>query len=587
MISGREKRWRIREPDPASVAGLSETGLFSPFTARLLVNRGITEPAAASRFVSAVLGDLHDPFLFSGMERAVERLVLAARKRERVCVYGDYDVDGVTAVALLTLFFRSVGIDCFYHIPRRMEDGYGLSIDGIGSAVERGAKVIVTVDCGTTAVKEALYCREIGADIIVTDHHMPGDDLPEALALINPLQKGCRFPFKQPAGVGVAFNLVIALRNRLRSAGWFAGVQEPDVREFLDLVALGTVADMVPLLDENRVFVKYGLTALSTTPRIGIKALKEVAGVSGDVGCGAIGFRLAPRLNAAGRLENAALGVELLLCEDPQRAAVLAAELDANNAARQALEQEILQEALAIVANSPVYRDRKSIVLASEDWHPGVIGIVASRIVDVYHRPTVLIALQNGSGRGSARSIPGFHLYDALHACSEHLVKFGGHKYAAGLSIDEATLTSFVAQFEEIASGLLTPSDLTPELVIDGELHPSQISAGLVEEIRALGPFGIGNPEPSFVMRDIEVREHRLIKEHHLKLRLQAGKNRFDAIGFNLARKRGAGEGRVDIAFTLETDGLPGRFPCQLRLKDIKASGMASWETEVCTEQGK
>ena len=565
-----ERRWSIREPDLTEVELLVKECGIHRLVAAFLVNRGITGPAAASRFLSSSLADIHDPYLLLGMEQAVERLVAALDRGERVCVYGDYDVDGITSVALLIGFFRAIGLDCFYHIPKRLEEGYGLSVEGIDSAAAHGARVIVTVDCGITAVAEAAHCIDVGIDLLITDHHTPGDAIPQALAVINPLRPGCPFPFKLPAGVGVAFNLLIALRGRLRERRYFAGKEEPDLREYLDLVALGTVADIVPLVDENRVFVKYGLSALTNSARKGVQALKAVAGVSGPVGCGAVGFRLAPRLNAAGRLEDAALGVELMLCNNRQKAVEMAAELDASNAERQALEQEILRDALAMVKGTPKLSGRKSIVLASEAWHPGVIGIVASRIVDMFHRPTILIALQDGNGRGSGRSIPSFHLHDALLACSEHLLKFGGHKHAAGLSIDESTLEGFVEKFDEVAGGLLTDSDLTPQLGIEAELSPNEITAQLVETIDSLAPFGMGNPEPVFMLRQAKVAGRRILKESHLKLTLLAGGKAFDAVGFNMAGKMPVPE-VVDVAFSLQINNWNGRQNLQLRLKDLKA----------------
>lgn len=521
------------------------------------------------RFLKPNLSNLHDPFLLLGMEKAVSRLVSALVNLETVCIYGDYDVDGITSVALLVDFFRKIGLSCYYHIPLRLEEGYGLSEDGISTAAARGAKVIVSVDCGITAVAEAELCGSLGIDLIITDHHMPGVTIPSAFAVINPMQPGCPFPFKLLAGVGVAFNLMIAVRTRLREQGHFAAGNGPNLRDYLDLVALGTVADIVPLVDENRIFVRFGLTELTSSKRVGIQALKEVAGVKGEVGCGAVGFRLAPRLNAAGRLEDAALGVELLLCSDRQKANAMASELDAGNTERQALEQAILEDALAMVKNSPALEKRKSIVLASEAWHQGVIGIVASRIVDIFHRPTILIALQDGNGRGSGRSIPGFHLHDALNACSGHLVKFGGHKYAAGLSIDEATLEAFVQRFDAVADGLLSPDDLVPELSVDLRLNPEEISIELAEAIEALAPFGMGNPEPVFMMEGLQVADLRVLKERHLKLRLTTGKQSMEAIGFNMADGRDMPE-VVAVAFSLQINEWNGRKSVQLRLRDFR-----------------
>jgi single-stranded-DNA-specific exonuclease len=562
------KRWIVREPDPAAVEKLIQEGNLNPWIARLLVNRGIVEPEAASLFLSSTLADIRDPFLLRDMEKAVTRLSAAAVSGDKICVYGDYDVDGITSVALLISFFRSVGLDCFFYIPKRLEEGYGLSEEGVASAAAQGAKIIVTVDCGINSVAEASFCSSLGIDLIVTDHHTPGDIIPPAFAVINPLQPGCPFPFKHLAGVGVAFNLLIALRNRLRREGRLGSCGEPNLREYLDLVALGTVADIVPLVDENRIFVKYGLSELTSSRRVGVQALKEVAGVKGAVGCGTVGFRLAPRLNAAGRLEDAALGVELLLCSDRRKAGTIAAELDASNAERQALEQEILHDALALVKNTPELRERKSIVLASEAWHPGIIGIVASRIVDLFHRPTVLIALRDGSGRGSGRSIPSFHLHDALNACAEHLVKFGGHKYAAGLSIEESTLAAFIERFDEVACGLLTPSDLVPDLYIDAHIFPEQIDQSFADLIESLAPFGMNNPEPVFILKNATIAARQVVKERHLKLRIAASGRQIEAIGFNMVPGKPVSD-LANLAFSLQVNDWNGRKSVQLRLKDI------------------
>lgn len=567
-----ERRWVVRECNPDVQERLRRARDISPLLARILINRGVTDGPTAERFLSSALADLRPPFLLKGMEEAVTRLCVAREREETVCVHGDYDVDGVTATALLVSFFRAVGIRCFYHIPLRLEEGYGLSCDGLRKVASEGARLVVTVDCGVSAVAEAELCAELGLDLIITDHHTPGAELPRACAVINPHQSGCSYPFKGLAGVGVAFNLMVALRSRLRELGVFAAGDVPNLREYLDLVALGTVADVVPLADDNRIFVKYGLRELTAAARPGIRALKDVAGVSGEVGYGAVGFRLAPRLNAAGRLEDAALGVELLLERDSARAAAMAQELDASNAERQAIERQILADAVACVGGDLGMAGRKSIVLASDDWHPGVIGIVASRLVDLYHRPTVLIAIQQGCGRGSGRSIPGFHLYDALAACSAHLEKFGGHRYAAGLSIDEETLAAFVDRFDEVAAGTLSVDDLTPLLAVDAELAPEQITPELLDMVSLLEPFGAGNPEPLFVLRRAAVVDRRVLKGEHLKLRLEVGGLHFDAIGFGLAEK-GAGVGVVDVAFTLRWNEWNGRRSLQLNLKDLKPAG--------------
>ena len=554
------------------VERLARESKLSLLTARILANREIADPEAAGRFLLATLADLHDPFLLQGMEEAVSRLAAAVHAREKICVYGDYDVDGITGVALLVSFMRAVGLeDVAYYIPRRLEEGYGLSSEGVANVAAMGAAIIVTVDCGINSVREAEQCASMGIDLIITDHHMPGEVIPPAFAVINPMRPDSLFPFRNLAGVGVAFNLMIALRARLRDEGHFSTSPEPNLREYLDLVAMGTVADIVPLVDENRIFVKYGLKELTSSRRMGVQALKEVAGVDGDVSCGAVGFRLAPRLNAAGRLEDASIGVELLLTDDRQKAKAMAAELDASNSERQALEQEILGDALAMVNNTPDMGSRRSIVLASESWHPGVIGIVASRIVDMFHCPTILIALQDGNGRGSGRSVPNFHLHDALNACSEHLLKFGGHKYAAGLSIEEATLEAFIASFDEVATGHLSPDDLIPELAIDAVLQPEEISYELAEVMEAMAPFGMGNPEPVVMLERVRITERRVLKERHLRLRVIAGNKYFEAIGFNLAREELPE--LVDLAFSLEINDWNGRKTLQLRLRDLRSAG--------------
>jgi single-stranded-DNA-specific exonuclease len=568
----RERLWRLKEAESALVERLAREAGIPPLLALVLANRGFGEPVEADRFLSASLADIHDPLTMLGMESAVARLFSAVTAGEKVCVYGDYDVDGVTAVALLIDFFRKIGLDSLYYIPNRLEEGYGLSIEGVRSVAATGAKVIITVDCGITAVKEAQLCAELGIALIITDHHTPGPLIPAACAVINPLQPGCPFPFKYLSGVGLAYNLAIALRGALRRAGHFEARPEPNLREYLDLVALGTVADIVPLVDENRIFVKHGLNELTRSARLGVQALKKVAGVDGPVTCGAVGFRLAPRLNAAGRLEDAALGVELLLCNDRQQGEAIAAELNINNLERQTLEQEILREALEMVGNDPLLKGRKSIVLASGTWHPGVIGIVASRIVELFYRPTILIAMQNGNGRGSGRSIPNFHLYDALRACSERLLKFGGHKYAAGIAIDEANLDKFVSSFDAVAGGLLSDADLIPELAIDGVIRPAELTLELAGQIERLAPFGMGNPEPLFLLRGARLISRRVLKGSHLKLRLACGELVVEAIGFNLDHEVAVGE-TVDLVCSLQINNWQGRSGLQLRIRDIRTAG--------------
>ena len=561
-----ERTWRERQADPELVAGLSSAGVPA-LLARLLANRGIVEPGAALAYLNPTLSSLADPLLLSGMEASVDRLVLAQSRGERVCVHGDYDVDGVSSVALLISFFRAVGIDCFSYIPKRLTEGYGLSAQGVEAAARGGAKILVTVDCGITSVAEALLCREIGVDLIITDHHQPSDPLPDAFAIINPLLSDCRFPFKSLAGVGVAFHLVIALRGKLRAGGLLPAT-EPDIREYLDFVALGTIADVVPLLGANRVLVSYGLKQLSAASRVGVQALKEVSGVTGEVGCGAVGFRLAPRINAAGRLEDAALGLEMLLTSDSAKARTIAQALEDSNAERQALERDTLEEARAMLADGAC-RGRKSIVLGSELWHPGVIGIVASRIAELFHRPVILFAFEDGTGRGSGRSISRFHLLDAIRDCGQHLLRFGGHSHAAGLSIDEAQLEQFALSFDQAAAGSLEDDALIPTTPYDLELSAGDIVESLPAELERMKPFGMGNPEPVFLLKGATVAGSRTLRGGHLKLTLALGGRSFEAIGFGLAEK-GVTSGRVDLLFSPGINVWNGKSTLQLTVKDLR-----------------
>ena len=564
-----KRNWRERQADPEAVESLRLSGV-PVLLARLLANRGVCDPQAARAYLNPTLSSLHDPLLLSGMAQSVERLSLAVSRGEKVCVHGDYDVDGVSSVALLVSFFRAIGLDCFSYIPKRLTEGYGLSPQGVSAASRQGAQVLVTVDCGIGSVAEALLCRECGIDLIITDHHTPPEILPAAYAIINPLLPESRFPFRSLAGVGVAFNLVIALRARLRERGGFPG-REPDLKQFLDLVALGTVADVVPLLGVNRVLVSYGLKELSTAMRPGVRALKEVAGVSGEVGCGAVGFRLAPRINAAGRLEDASLGLELLLTEDLLLAKEMATALDDSNAERQALELATLDEARCMLEDGAC-RGRKSIVLGSELWHPGVIGIVASRIAELFHRPVILFALEGGTGRGSGRSISRFHLLDAIKSCSAHLLRYGGHSHAAGLSIAQEELELFALSFDAAASSALDADALIPSTPYDAELSAEQIGEALAQELEQMKPFGMGNPEPLFLLKGATVSGSRVLKGGHLKLQISSGGRSFEAIGFGLAEKWG-GEGRVDLLFSPGINVWNGKRTLQLAIKDLRVEG--------------
>ena len=564
------KQWELKKTDTGVAAVLARDIPVHPLIAQILAGRGISHSDAARTFLAPSLSAMLDPGLLSGMKAAVSRLLMSRRNQEIICIYGDYDVDGITGTALLVSFLRTVGFTCHYFIPNRFDDGYGLNNDAIQRIIAMGATLIVSVDCGITAVEEALFCRQQGVDLIIVDHHDPhGKMIPDACAVINPLQPGCKYPFKSLAGVGVAFNLLVALRSALRDDGTFANGTEPDLREWLDLVALGTIADVMPLVSQNRMYAYFGLKQLTNSSRTGIQSLKQVAGIKGDVSCGQVGFRLAPRLNAAGRMESAVPGVDLLLSMDPSETVSIATDLDAANAERQAIERRMFDEAIEMVETAGDYPARRSIVLASDGWHQGVVGIVASRLVERYYRPTILIALtEDGLAKGSGRSIPGFHLLDAIGPCAQHLERFGGHCYAAGVGLEADRIADFAAAFEAEAGRILTDDDLLPRLNIDAEARPEEITKELALELKRLEPFGAGNPEPVLMLRGMTVTEQRVVGDGHLKLRLARDGRSFSAIAFRMAKQETAG--LMDIAFFPEMNEWNNSSSLQLRIKDMR-----------------
>ncbi|MDD2852070.1 MAG: single-stranded-DNA-specific exonuclease RecJ [Desulfuromonadaceae bacterium] len=564
-----KKEWRLKSADDKKSLELAATLGIPAAVARVLSGRGIVTGDIAERFLFPSLSSLYDPFILKGMQAAVDRVLRAHITVEKICIYGDYDVDGISGTALLVSFLRQVGCNCSYFIPNRFDDGYGLSKGAIERIIDEGATLIISVDCGITSVNEAAFCRQAGVDLIIIDHHVPGDIVPEAAAVVNPLQPDCSYPFKSLAGVGVAFNLLIALRSSMRSARLFSTGDEPDLRNWLDLVALGTIADVVPLVDQNRIYVSYGLKRLENSFRPGITSLKKVAGIKDTVSCGQVGFRLAPRLNAAGRIESAVPGVELLLGTSMDECSLIAEELDSANAERQAIERAIFEQAVAMIEGDGAYPSRRSIVLASPDWHQGVVGIVASRLVERYHRPTILIAIDDqGYAKGSGRSIPGFHLLEALEPCRPYLERFGGHRYAAGVGLNAVNIDRFSESFEAEACRIITDADLVPLLDIDAVVSPAELDLDFTTELSRLEPFGAGNPEPVLMMRGVTVVERRVVGDGHLKLRVTAGGIAFSAIAFRQADC--VTDGVLDIAFYPECNIWNNTTTLQLRIKGIR-----------------
>ncbi len=576
MTGSSRKKWVDVACDEAAAARLGKELSLHPLAARVLAARGLADPAAAGRFLAAKLSDLPDPFAMKGMERAVERIAGALARSERIACYGDYDVDGVTSTVLLSGLLRAAGGDVVTYVPHRLVEGYGLNGAAVAKLAERGVKLLVTLDCGITSVEEVRAAAALGLDTVVVDHHTVPVELPAAAAILNPHQPGCGYPDKELAAVGVTFALCMALRRRLREAGRFGAARpEPNLREALDLVALGTIADVVPLTGVNRILVRQGLLELAAERRPGVKALKRVAGVPPGVpvAAGQVGFRLAPRLNAAGRLDDAGRGVRLLATGDAEEARRLAEELDGENRSRQEIERRILDEALEAAA-ARVRAGARGLVLWREGWHPGVVGIVASRVVERFHRPAVLVGLDGAAGKGSGRSVEGFHLYDALAACAPHLTRFGGHRHAAGVTVQAAALEPFREAFERHAAERLSPEQLVGRCRIEGRLDPADATERAALDLEKLAPFGAGHPEPVFAFTGRPTRARTVgAGGVHLKLGFAPG---LDAIGFHLGEQAALCQGEVEAAVTLGFDEWDGTRRLQLKLRDLRAAAAPS-----------
>jgi single-stranded-DNA-specific exonuclease len=565
------RRWRASGQDmaPEAVARLGRELKLPEPLCRLLAARGYAEPDAARAFLRPSLDTLHDPAGLTDMAPAVARLGRAIDRGETILVHGDYDVDGICAATLYTVILRQLGARVVPFVPHRVRDGYDLGQTGIRRAVEAEASLILTADCGIVAHEAVAAARAAGIDVVVTDHHVPGATLPPAVAVVNPKRDDCGYDNPGLSGTGVAFKVCLELaRSR--------GLPEREVHYRLDLVALATVADVMPLRGENRVLTHFGLRVLAESRSGGLRALIAAAGLEGKpLTCGHLSHGLAPRLNAVGRLEDAGTGLRLLLSEGAE-AATLAAELESANARRQAVDREILEQAVAMLEREYQAARDRAIVLAGEGWHPGVIGIVASRLVERYHRPTVLIALPDdgGTARGSARSIPGFDLLAAVRACGGHLERFGGHAAAAGFDIRPEAIEAFRAAFAEEARALL-PDEPVPEQRIDLELGLADVTPELVRYLAHLGPFGPGNPTPVFALRGLTVASASVVGRdgQHLRLGLRHGAASLQAIGFRMASSHGAlarAGARVDVAAQLQEDSWRGQRRIQAKLVDLR-----------------
>lgn len=576
--SGMKLKWELLpEPDPQVVNQLAVELNLPLVVARILASRGHDTKTKAERFLSPCMENLLDPFILAGMDKGVERIIQALRDKEKVMIFGDYDVDGITATSLLFLVLNKLGAEVTYYLPNRLIEGYGLSEEGISEAEKRGVKLIVSVDCGITAIEEVAYAKARGIDTIITDHHEPQQVLPVASAIINPKASGYQYPGGELSGVGVAFKFAQAILRRL-------GQDESELEDHLDLVALGTAADIVPLVGENRILTKLGMDQISRTTKPGLKSLIFVSGILGQrIGTGQVVFILAPRINAVGRLGDAGLAIKLLTTRDEHKAAEMARALDEENRRRKNIDETTLEEALELIEQNVDLVSDKAIVLASSGWHQGVIGIVASRLVERFHRPTIMISIDGEEGKGSARSIPGFHLYEALKECEEFLQKYGGHKYAAGLSISPENIHPFREKFKKVTGGKLTPEDMIPRLLIDSELELDQINPELVSMLELLAPFGPLNMRPLFMTRNLSIwGEPYVVGNNHLRLRVKSGGGKgaksspvFDCIGFGMGdmiKPLTMSGIRLDLAYVVETNYWNDTYKIQLRLKDLKIS---------------
>ncbi len=566
-----EKRWitatELTDEQRASVDTLAGAINVSPFLASLLVQRGVQDFDGARNFFRPEMSFLHDPFLMKDMDKAVERLTTAMAKGEKILVYGDYDVDGTTSVTMFYGFLRTIYDQLDYYIPDRYIEGYGVSTQGIDWAAENGFSLIVCLDCGIKSVDKVEYADSLGVDFIICDHHRPGDVLPPASAVLDPKRNDCAYPYKELTGCGVGFKLLHAFCQQ--------NGQDLDLLyPYLDLLVVSIASDIVPITGENRVLAYYGLQRLNTTPRVGLKALIKIAGIHNVLDIQNVVFGLGPRINAAGRIKHAKEAVRLLLCDDEDEADEFAQEINKHNSDRRKFDTSITDEALAMIQEDAWLSGAKSTVLFKEDWHKGVIGIVASRCIEHFHRPTIILTKSNGKAAGSARSVPGFDVYEAIEECADLLEQFGGHTFAAGMTMPVENIDAFRLRFDEIVSGRILPEQLTPMISVDQELDLEDISWKAYKVLKQMGPFGPGNMLPVFVSRGVSIAgKPTIMKEKHVKFNVYQGNSpAFTVIAFGMAHiYPDLMDGKTfDLCYTLDENTFRDKTTLQFMLKDIK-----------------
>ncbi|MFZ5453648.1 MAG: single-stranded-DNA-specific exonuclease RecJ [Thermodesulfobacteriota bacterium] len=563
----RKKRWQQHPEQPEAMQEVSARHGLPPLIARILVNRGLAAAEEVLAFLEPSLEKLHPPFTLPDLEKAAARLGEAVQRQETVIVYGDYDVDGLTSTCLLHQFFRELGLKCIPYIPDRLREGYGLKIPAL-EKLARQARLLVTVDCGISDAAEIAWAKAHGLEVIITDHHELPLKHPPALAVVNPKRGGADYPFADLAGVGVALLLALGVRAHLREKGWFNKRHpEPNLKSYLDLVALGTAADVVSMQGENRILVYQGLKVLAESRRPGLVALKEVAGLEGKpISYRDAVFRLAPRLNAAGRLGQARGALELLLSGDLAQARTQARHLHELNRQRQGLEEAVWRQALDLAKDQNLGA-RRVWVLAGEGWHQGVLGIVAARLAEEYHRPVALVSLENGRGRGSARSVEGFHLFKGLQVCAGILPRFGGHQYAAGFEVAAGDLEALQEGLEASLEEQVGPEPLKPTLKVDAQVQLEDLDANFYLHLERLRPFGPGNPEPVLACAGVECLASRIVGERHLKVQMAQNGCLMEAIAFDMAGAHPLA-GSLEVAFSPRFSYFQGRLHPELRLLD-------------------
>ncbi len=559
------KKWEFFSHDQAKVVEISEKFNISELLATVLVNRNIVEDKDVELFLNPTRNDFHDPYLMPDMRQAVDRIVKAIENKEKTMIYGDYDVDGITSITVLSRFFKERGLDVGAYIPNRLDEGYGLNKDAIKQIADDGYKLIITVDCGISGTEEVAYAYELGMEVIITDHHEPLEELPEALAVIDCKRKDSQYPFNSLAGVGVAFKLIQALGIELK-------LEEKEYLKFLDIVCIGTISDIVPLVDENRVIAKLGLKLVEQTRSPGVRSLLNAAAYK-EVNSNTVSFGIAPRINACGRMGHERDALDLFLTENIVEANKITEKLNEYNKKRQDIEKKIFEEAIDKIEKENL-KDNNALVVGAEDWHHGVIGIVASKITELYFKPSILICFEGEDGKGSGRSIPGFDLHAALCTSSKYLEKYGGHEMAVGLSLKKDNFDEFKKVFEEIAKEANT-EEIVPVIKIDKEINLKDITLESVKSLKLLEPFGESNKTPIFIYKNLRIDSIRALSEgKHLKLTLKDGNTIINAIGFNMGKcseEYLIGD-RVDVIGVLETNTFNGIESVQINMKDIRRS---------------